>query len=99
MNRTIPSKQLSLRMRSDDYETIKIAAENKNILISDEAKHRLKVADDHLTTAEMLRKLESRLKCQMFSMLCAVAGLNDEHILEAEERFIELSKKGVKRDQ
>ncbi|MBU3004282.1 hypothetical protein [Paraglaciecola arctica] len=97
--KTPASKQLSMRLAPEKYDKLKNAAESKGISISDEAKERFDVADQFLTTKEIMRLTEARLKRVIFNMTCAVAGLNDEQILEAEARFVDISKNGVKREK
>jgi uncharacterized protein (DUF1778 family) len=92
------SKQLSLRIAHEEYEELRVAAEAQNITISDIAKNRLKRAKNSMSTQEMLRMTEARMKRLTFNMTCAVAGLSDEEILEAEKRFVEITKNGVKHE-
>lgn len=93
------SKQLSMRLPPNQYDELKNNAEAKGISISDEAKDRLDVAEQFLSTKEMFRVSEARLKRTIFNMVCAVAGLSDEQIIEAENRFVQISKNGVKREK
>jgi len=99
-NRVKPaSKQLSMRVAPEKYNEIKNTADSKGISISDEAKERLEVADQFLSTKEIMRLTEARLKRTLFNMVCAVAGLTDEQIIEAEARFVDICKNGVKREK
>ena len=93
------SKQLSMRLPPEKYDALKNAADSKGISISDEAKERLDKADQSLSTKEIIRLTEARLKRIIFNMTCAVAGLNDEQISEAEARFVDISKNGVRREK
>lgn len=93
------SKQLSLRILPVKYDRLKIAADLKGISVSDETKERLDSAEDLLNTKEMLRMTEVRLKRIIFNITCAVAGLSDSEIIDAEKRFIEITKNGVKREK
>lgn len=97
--RQAPSKQLSIRLPSDKYDQLKSVADLKGVSISDEAKERLDVAEQFLTTKEIMRLTEVRLKRIIFNMTCAVAGLSDNQIIEAEARFVDISKNGVKREK
>jgi hypothetical protein len=44
----------------------------------------------------MLRVTEARLKRIIFNMTRAVAGLSNEQIIEAETRFVDITRNGVK---
>lgn len=98
-SRQAPSKQLSLRIPSDQHDELTSCAVSKGISISDEAKERLDIAKQYLSTKELLRLTELRLKRVIFNMTCAVAGLSDAQIIEAEARYIEISKNGVKHEK
>jgi uncharacterized protein (DUF1778 family) len=93
-----PSKQLSLRIPFEEYEELRIAAEAQNMTVSDVTKHRLKKARNCMSTQEMLRMTEARLKRLIFNMTCSVAGLSDLDIVEAEKRFVDITKNGIKRE-
>ncbi|ELI5413966.1 hypothetical protein RRJ93_000491 [Vibrio parahaemolyticus] len=93
-----PSRQLSLRVPEREYEELRSTAESKNISISDEAKDRLRIARNYMSTQEMLRMTEARLKRLIFNMTCSVAGLSDEEIVDAEKRFVDITRNGVKRE-
>jgi len=93
------SKQLSFRLPPEEYDELKSAAEHKGISLSDEAKIRLKTARNSLSTQELLRMTEARLKSLIFNMTCAVAGINDNEIIDAEKRFVDITKNGVKREE
>ncbi|MFA3790838.1 hypothetical protein AB6T38_06950 [Aliiglaciecola sp. SL4] len=93
------SEQLSLRIRPNEFYEIKEAATVKDISVSDEAKYRLKIASNYLSNKEMLRVTEARLKRAIFNMTCAVAGLSNEQIIEAEKRFVDITRNGVKNEK
>jgi uncharacterized protein (DUF1778 family) len=93
------SKQLSLRLHPDEHDEIQNAAYLKNISVSDEAKDRLRKARIQMSTQEMLRMSEARMRRLIFNMTCAVAGLSDFDVVEAEKRFVDITKNGVKREK
>lgn len=95
----LASKQLSMRLPPEQYDELKNSAYSKGVSISDEAKERLDLAIQYIGTKEIMRLTEARLKRVIFNMTCAVAGLSDEQILEAETRFVDITKNRVKREK
>jgi len=98
MNKLL-KKQISLRLSNTEYEHIKQAAEEHNITVSNETKKRLKLAKNCMSTQEMIRMSEARMKRVIFNMLSAVADLKDHEILAAEKRFISIMRNGVKHEE
>lgn len=88
------SKQISVRLSTQDYERLASEAEHQGATVAEIARQRIRLAEKHVELRDLINNLQAEITQNTFVITSVVAGLNPD---EVEAAKVSIRKKLTRR--